>query len=415
MSRLVRLMSWSASRRPKIAIAASGLGRVSRGVEAWAADLALALHQAGHDVTLFQGAGNPTADWQEVLPCKGCFDPEVRHWVRRLKRFGGWRFGFGSGQQVQETTFTLRLWPRIRRDYDILHVQDFTVAYWMEKLYRLGLLRARVILGHGTEESLDMLAKFTYLQHLAPWHLEEARAAGVWRPTWTAIPNFIDTQLFHPGEADALRSELGIPPDGQVVLTAAAIKRHHKRIDYLLQEFAAFRRKRPDSPAYLVVAGGWEADTDELVQLGRQMLGDRVRFLVRFPRHRMPELYRLASVFVLCSLKEMMPIALLEAGASGLPCLVNRHPVVEWMVGPGGEAVEMAQPGALSHTLERLLTSNGVCRELGRRARQRCVDNFSRDRVVAQIVDYYSFILNRGASSVANGHNGVAPATTRET
>ena len=57
------------------------------------------------------------------------------------------------------------------------------------------------------------LRQITYLQHLAPHHLEEARDAGVWRPTWTAIPNFIDTDLFRPGRWDALRADLGIPPE----------------------------------------------------------------------------------------------------------------------------------------------------------------------------------------------------------
>ena len=117
------------------------------------------------------------------------------------------------------------------------------------------------------------------------------------------------------------------------MLSVAAIKRAHKRIDYLVREFAALGGKRPDWPVWLVVAGGRDEHSDELMTWGRELLGDRVRFLPNYPRERMPELYRAADLFVLCSLKEMMPIALLEATASGLPSLVNRHPVVEWMVG----------------------------------------------------------------------------------
>ena len=93
----------------------------------------------------------------------------------------------------------------------------------------------------------------------------------------------------------------------------------------------------PDLPVWLVVAGGREHDTDELVAQGHRLLGDRLRTLVGFPRERMPDLYRSADVFALTSLMEMMPIALIEATASGLPCLVNKHPVLEWISGPGGE------------------------------------------------------------------------------
>jgi glycosyltransferase involved in cell wall biosynthesis len=222
--------------------------------------------------------------------------------------------------------------------------------------------------------------------------LEEARAAGVWKPAWTAIPNFIDTNQFKPGET-ALRAELGIPADALVVLTAAAIKRGHKRIDYLIEEFARLRQERPELPAYLIVAGGWETETDELVRWGKEILGDRVRFLVRFPRERMPELYRAADVFALCSLKEMMPIALLEATASGLPCLVNAHPVLSWMIGNGGQAIDMAAPGALSRALASLLSDRATCRATGAAAREYCVQNFGRDHVVDQIVDYYGRVL----------------------
>ena len=48
-----------------------------------------------------------------------------------------------------------------------------------------------------------------------------------------------------PAGATPLRTELGIPLDGLVVLAAAAIKRDHKRIDYLLDEFAAVAEDGP--------------------------------------------------------------------------------------------------------------------------------------------------------------------------
>ncbi len=100
----------------------------------------------------------------------------------------------------------------------------------------------------------------------------------------------------------------------------------------------------------------------------------------------------MADLFALCSLKEMMPIALLEAAASGLPCLVNRHPVLEWMIGPGGDAIDMAAPGELARTLERYLLDPARRSEKGRDARRHCIDNFSRDSVVNQILAYYRFV-----------------------
>jgi glycosyltransferase involved in cell wall biosynthesis len=122
----------------------------------------------------------------------------------------------------------------------------------------------------------------------------------------------------------------------------------------------------------------------------------------------MPELYRLADVFALCSLSEMMPIALIEATASGLPCLVHRDPVCQWIVGPGGESIDMSVSGALAAALKPIFDDTGRRRAFALPARQHCVESFSQDRVVDQIVDYYRFVLGNRRSppetaSVANG------------
>ena len=380
----------------RIAVASSGLGRVARGVEAWAADLAAGLVDRGEAVILVKGAGDPALDYERVVRC---WSRESRATARLLKFVPaalGWRIGLGSSYEVEQMTFGLGLLALLRRSrIDILHVQDPRVALLTQRARRLGLVRTRTILAHGTEESLGFLRRIDHLQHLAPWHLEASRDAGVWKSTWSAIPNFIDTERYRPGQAPSLRAELGIGPDELVVLTVAAIKRRHKRIDFLIDEFRQLLGCRPDRPIRLVIAGGWETETDELIARGQALLGDRVRFLVRFPRARMAELYRLADVFVLCSLKEMMPIALLEAMASGLPCLVSQHPVVAWMVGSGGETIAMERPGALAEALGRMVADPTSRLTLGDQARERCVAVFHRDRVVDAILDYYQQVLGR--------------------
>lgn len=375
---------------PRIAVASSGLGHVARGIEAWAGDLGHALAARGIPVVLCKGAGKCDAEYERIVPCWTRESPEARRTLARLPRFLSWRLGMGSGYGIEQTTFAWNLIRVLRRErIDILHVQDPQVALLMQRARSLGWLRTRTILAHGTEESLDFQQRITYLQHLAPWHLEEARRAGLWKPTWTAIPNFVDTEQFAPGAAIELRRELGIPEQAIVVLTSAAIKRRHKRIDYLLEEFAAARNRRPDLPLWLVVAGGWESETDELVAEGTRLLGERVRFLVRFPRGRMPVLYRAADIFVLASLKEMMPIALLEAAASGLPCTVHRHPIQQWMTGPGGRARDLSLPQSLAEEIERLAIDGPLRRSVGQLARVHCLTHFSREAVVDQIVAYY--------------------------
>ena len=158
----------------------------------------------------------------------------------------------------------------------------------------------------------------------------------------------------------------------------------------------------PDLPAWLVVAGGAEPETHEVIQLGRELLHGRVRFLVEFPRQRMPDLYRAADGFVLCSLREMFGIVLCEATASGIPCLVHDDPVLRWVVGPGGDPVNMSRPGLLQ-VLYSYLRDMPRRQKVGALARHYCLEHFSRNKVIDQILQYYRFVLSDGPSRL-DGH-----------
>jgi len=395
-------------RRARSVVASSGLGHVSRGIESWANDLARALHARGCDVTLCKGAGSAASTFERVVPCWVRSSWKARVATKVVPKAIAWRLGIASTYGVEQVTFAIRLlWVLRVLNADILHVQDPVVARIAQVARRFGVVRTKTILAHGTEEPNETLARFEYVQHLAPWHQEQCEAAGCSRAAWTTIPNFIDTQRFSAGDGSSVRRELGISSDAVVVMTAAAIKRTHKRIDALIEEFAMLRETRPDLDAYLVIAGGEEKETHSVIEQGNRMLGDRVRFCVKHPRERMTDLYRAADVFVLASLKEMMPIALLEATATGLPCVVHDHPVMRWMVGAGGACVDMRKQGTLCAAVARLISDRARAEEVGAAARAHCVEQFGKDAVVDRVLAYYRQLLSPGVEVVPREVSGM--------
>jgi glycosyltransferase involved in cell wall biosynthesis len=346
-------------------------------------------------VTLFKGGGRAERPYERVIPCWQRAAAKTQRLVRALPKKFLWRLGLASALGIEQTTFTLGLLGQLRRGkFDLLHTQEPQVALTVQWARRLGLVRTLPILGHATNEPPEFLSKIDYVQHLSPWSLDEIRRAGAWKSTWTAIPNFINTEVFRPRKGGSLRRELGIPEGATVLLCAAAIKIEHKRIDYLLREFAAFHNARPQLPVWLVVAGAREPDTDRLLSMGKQLLGDRVRFLVSWPRQRMPELYGMADLFILSSLREMFGVVLVEALASGLPCVVHEHPVIQSIVGPGGTALNMTDPGALTAPLINYVTDPEKRRVVGRRAREHCITHFSERPIVDQICAYYHLVIS---------------------
>ncbi len=387
----------------KIAITSAKLEHVKRGVETWARDTAHALKEKGLQVTLCKGSGANHSAFERVIPSIKEHTPLNTRLTKVLPK-SLWHIGLGSGEQIEETSFALSLIREARREgFDIIHTQDAHVAQALQCARRFGLLKSKVILGHGTEEPFWFLKKFDYIQHLAPHHLDEAVTHCGEHPGWFAIGNFVDTLRFKPywngidhgflckSNGRGLRRQFDIPDNGFVVLSVAAIKKTHKRLDHLIKEIHQLHQSGYQQ-VYLVIAGSTTKETDQIIKLGYELLGDKIRFLQNQGPEIMPQVHQMADLFVLCSLKEMMPIALLEALASGTPAMVHPYPVEEWMIGEGGESVDMSKTGELAAAMVKYF--DHVRRmDIARKAREQAVRGFSKEVIVEQYVKMYEKVL----------------------
>jgi len=136
------------------------------------------------------------------------------------------------------------------------------------------------------------------------------------------LPNAVDTFRFRPAEEQERRTQrlqLAIPFEHVILFVGRHVTR--KGGDVLLRAFAKCGPSLPSSVG-LVFLGDGDRKPDWR-KLARSLgIGDQVMF---FDSHRAPEpFYSAADAFVLPSLFEGMPNALLEAMASGLPCLASQ-------------------------------------------------------------------------------------------
>lgn len=376
----------------KIAIPSAFLGKVMRGCESWAQDLATELHRRGMDVTLFQGGGPSDSSYARYIPCPDHTQPLWKH-VTRLTQHGLWRYGLGSPLHLQQAVFGRRVARELRRGrFDIVHTQDPGTALALERARRAGRHTAKVILANGTEEPFEFLDQFEHVQELAPYYMELDHRYGLSSERqWFTIPNFVDCDVYAPGDQAQARKKFGIPPDRFVVLDVAALKLTHKRLDWLAQEVATARQTHPE--IMLIVAGASTPETPQVEQAIRRYLGEDAWILKDVPRRNMPDLYRAADLFAHTALTEMFAIVLLEAGATGLSLRGHRFPVIEWVIGAGGVCLDMEKPGELALSIIDSIKNSTLRVQRGCNARHLIAERFDKVRVVDQIVAMYQAVL----------------------
>jgi colanic acid/amylovoran biosynthesis glycosyltransferase len=101
-----------------------------------------------------------------------------------------------------------------------------------------------------------------------------------------------------------------------------------------------------------------------------------------------------SDVFVLPSYNENLPLALLQAMATGLPCIASDVGGVPEVISEGcGVLVAPGDKGSLQAAMERLIDEPGLAARLGAAARDRVVERFSLTQCADDHVRLWSDIL----------------------
>jgi len=162
-----------------------------------------------------------------------------------------------------------------------------------------------------------------------------------------------------------VRAELEVP-DGEVLALTVANLRTQKGYDVLLD---AARRVIDRGTAIRFVAVGRGPQRDEILARHESLhLGDRFRFLG--PRPDVLRLMAGADLFVLASLYEGLPVAIMEATSMGLPIVTTAVGEIPNFLTDGDDALIVApgDPDALARAIERLASDEELRDRLGDRA-----------------------------------------------
>jgi glycosyltransferase involved in cell wall biosynthesis len=211
----------------------------------------------------------------------------------------------------------------------------------------------------------------------------------------TTISNGIDLQTFHPprlkDEGAAIRKKWNLPPDVPIVLHVGRLD-PDKNAERVIQ--AAAQALEQNNAHLLIVGDGLRKPA--LMKLCESLgISDRVHFTGFIStRQGLPELYRIARLFITASEIETQGLVLLEAAASGLPVVAVRATCIPEIVHDGVNGF-LAEPGdieGLGRGITILLGDESRVAEMGRAGLALAQQHNNRFTIEAHEKLYYQLI-----------------------
>jgi glycosyltransferase involved in cell wall biosynthesis len=212
-----------------------------------------------------------------------------------------------------------------------------------------------------------------------------------------------------PAATPTLREELGLEPADRLIVSVGnlyPVKGHQHLIDAL----ALLTDRQPT--AHLAIGGRGDL-ADALTSRARMCgIGDRVHLLGL--RSDVPAVLEAADVFVLPSLSEGLPLALLEAMFAGCAIIATNVGDVSVALG-GGDAGVLVEPGsapALAGAIDQLLSYPSLGSELGARASRRARAEYDLSQMVRRYGAVYEQLLGRPSEILTRFCAGHAPSNS---
>jgi len=203
------------------------------------------------------------------------------------------------------------------------------------------------------------------------------------------IPNAYDERFgIEPGEDEVVRVRERYQLHDEFVLYAGNVK-PHKNLERLIQAFDLVRKRGLDHLKLVLIGDEISKYAALRRAVHRHRLHQYVRFLGYLPEETLAVMYRLAGVFVFPSLYEGFGLPPLEAMASGTPVVTSNVSSLPEVAGDAAVLVDPYDPVAIADGIHRVLTDEGLRRDLRRRGLARA-HQFSWEQSVRRVREIYS-------------------------
>jgi len=191
------------------------------------------------------------------------------------------------------------------------------------------------------------------------------------------VTNYIDTKKFKPEKINKYSHKIifvgrAFDPQKNITSLIDALKKTDLELDIIGQDKNTTKLKD-------------QAKTKNVT----------INFLGTTPNEKLPEILNQYKIFVLPSLYEGMPKALLEAMSCGLACIATNVAGNQEVIknNENGLLCETS-PQSLREAITKLINNNDLIEKLGRNARKYIVENFSLKEKIKNEIKIYENLIN---------------------
>jgi glycosyltransferase involved in cell wall biosynthesis len=219
----------------------------------------------------------------------------------------------------------------------------------------------------------------------------KARLAGIAQKKILLIENGVNLGRFATSTSpEAIKESLGIKKEALVVGTIGALTRE-KGHQYLLRAALKVIRIYPEA-IFLLVGDGTERPNLEKTA---SSLGIKNSVIFAGMRKDVPEILSILDVFVLPSLNEGLPMALLEAQAAQIPVVAARVGAIPDVLEDGvtGILIPPKAPQAIAEATIKVLSDRKIALGMAQKGFEKVRDNFSAEKMANKYLSLYKEVI----------------------
>lgn len=230
-------------------------------------------------------------------------------------------------------------------------------------------------------DGVTAVSRFLKEKTLSNYHIEK---------NIEVIPNFIDSELFKPGDSQEFRCR--IAPKGEKVLVHVSNFRKVKRVPDVIR---VFKQVHEQIPSKLLLIGDGPDRTDCETFTRELGLHNEVRFLGK--QDALVEILNASDLFILPSQSESFGLSALEAMSCGIPIIsssVGGLPEVN-IHSQTGYIAEIGDIDRMAKYALELLQHSAKYASFSKAARLRAVEVYDSHFIVPRYEQFYETVLRK--------------------